>query len=79
MIAEELQLSGAVSGDELLQKQPAEQCREYWDREQVARPAPAASSDYVLQARKTGHVLVRTSGRGKASDFSRGDRLCQEI
>jgi hypothetical protein len=23
--------------------------------------------DYVLQARKSGHVLVRTSGRGKAS------------
>jgi hypothetical protein len=39
MIAEELQLPGAVSGVELLQKQPAEQFREYWDREQVARPA----------------------------------------
>jgi hypothetical protein len=32
-----------------------------------------------LQDRKTGHVLVRTSGRGKASDFSRGNRLCQEV
>ena len=34
----------------------------------------------VLQAGKTGHVLVRTSGRGpKASDFSRENRLCQEV
>ena len=39
----------------------------------------AASSDYVLQPRKTGHVLVRTSGRGKASVFSRGNRLYQEV
>jgi hypothetical protein len=32
-----------------------------------------------LQDQKTGHVLVRTSGRSKASDFSRGNRLCQEV
>jgi hypothetical protein len=33
MIAEELQLSGSVSGDKLLQKQSAEQLRQHLDRE----------------------------------------------
>jgi len=33
MIAEELQFSSPVSGDELLQKQPAEQLREHFERE----------------------------------------------
>ena len=32
-----------------------------------------------MPTRKTGHVLVRTSGDGKASDFGRGNPLCQEV
>jgi hypothetical protein len=32
VLAEELQLSGSVRGDKLLQKQPAEQLREHFER-----------------------------------------------
>ena len=39
VIAEELQLSGLVCGDELLQEQPAEQPREHADGEEEAGPA----------------------------------------
>jgi GH15 family glucan-1,4-alpha-glucosidase len=45
-----------------------------------------AIADAILQTvkagrrtEKTGHVLVRTPGRKNISDFSRRNRLCQEV
>jgi hypothetical protein len=39
MLAEELQLTGLISGAELVQEQPAEQFREHAHRQEEARPA----------------------------------------
>src|ERR1700722_17262853 len=39
MLAEELQLTGLISGTELVQEQPAEQLREHGYRQEEARPA----------------------------------------
>ena len=73
MIAEELQLAGLVSGDELLQEQPAEQAREHAHREEEARPArdPALAVERDAAARHD-HVHVRMVGERRAPGMQDG-------
>ena len=62
MIAEELQLSGLVSGDELLQEQAAEQSREHTHREEEARPARDPAACRRARCRRPARSCARADG-----------------
>ena len=62
MIAEELQLSGLVSGDELLQEQPAEQARQHAHREEEARPARDPRCCRRARCRRPARSCARADG-----------------
>ena len=73
MRAKELQAPGGVGGDELFQKQPAEQPREHAHRQEEARPAgdPALAVQGNAAARND-HVDVRMVGERRSPCVQHG-------